>query len=141
MAWITPVTDWDATEYYNFHVDLERVENNTDYLDDYFSSLGYVSGISSIVTGRDNTALVYYDDMNRIEANILALKTCSYEPLTWSTPNTAWASAATTFDYNVADRLEVNLLGLKTMMESIEAAFLICGDSMTTICGKGNTLF
>jgi hypothetical protein len=140
-SWITPITDWDATDYYNFHVDLDRVENNTDYLDDYFSSLGYTSGISSIVTGRDNTSLVYYDDMNRIEGNIRKLKDCSFLPLTWETPNEAWESAKTTFDYNVTNRLEKNLLGLKDMIDSIAASLLYCGDSMTTICGKGNTLF
>jgi hypothetical protein len=141
MAWTTPVTNWDATDYYNFHVDLERVEANTDYLDDLFASYGYTSGISSIVTGRTNESLVYYDDMNRIEGNIQALADCSWEPITWQTPNVAWESAATIFDYNVANRLEINLQALKDMIDNIADAYLYCGDAQAFICGKGNTTF
>jgi hypothetical protein len=140
MPWTTPITDWDETDYYNFHVDLERVESNTDYLNDLFESYGYSSGISSIVTGRDHTSLVYYDNMDRIEGNIRKLKDCSYEPLAWETPNEAWASASTSFDYHVANRLERNLQGLKDMMDNIVTAYMQCG-SPQLICGKGNTLF
>lgn len=140
MPWTTPITDWEETDYYNFHVDLERVEANIDYLNTLFATYGYNSGISSIVTGRTNESLVYYDDMNRIEGNIKKLKDCSFEPLTWETPNESWASASTVFDYHVANRLERNLQGLKDMMDRILASTLYCGEPLD-ICGDKITRF
>jgi hypothetical protein len=139
MAWITPVT-FVASDYYNAS-NLNRVDNNTDYIYDMLIDLGYVPSVSGISTSRDRTSLTYYDDLNRIEGNIKNLADNSYEPVGWTTPKTTWVSVVDAFDYTDANRLETNLLALKTMIDSINDALLYCGDTLTTICGKSNTLF
>ena len=139
MAWINAITDWDGVttnrKYYNFG-DLNRVENNTEYLKDTFLSVaGYVTTITTILKTRNNTRFEFYDDINRVESNILALKEASYEPVGWITPKTTWQDLDL-FDYNDANRLEQNLSALKLMIENIEAGLLWCG---VVICGGGNT--
>lgn len=125
-AWQTAKTNWTANDYYNF-ADLNRVENNTEYLKDYFLTLGYIPSTSTFVSNRTKESLVYYDDMNRIENNIKALKDSSYSPLGWITPVTNWVSVYKKFGYVDANRLEGNLSNLKTMMEGIDAELKICG--------------
>jgi hypothetical protein len=139
LAWETPQT-FTSSDYYNYD-DLNRVENNTQYLNDLLESIGYSPTITGVNTSRDNTSLAYYDDLNRIEQNIQNLVDASYEPLTWETPKTTWVSVIDSFDYTDANRLENNLLNLKNMVDGIIEALLYCGDAQATICGKGNTLF
>jgi hypothetical protein len=139
MAWITPKTDWTATDYYNA-ADLNRVENNTSYIKDLLALLGYYAATTAFNMTRTRESIVYYDNINAVENNIKALKDCSYEPLGWITPVTTWVSVYSTFSYTDANRLESNLANLKEMVERIEDAMLFCGAS-TTICGRGSTLF
>ena len=131
MAWTTPKTDWNATDYYNYG-DLNRVEANTQHINDLLESIGYTPAITGIDTSRDNTDITFYDDLNRIETNINNLSTSSYEPLTWENPVTDWQSLDN-FDYNDANRLEGNLLGLYTMVNNIIAEFEKCG---ALTCGQ-----
>lgn len=139
MAWIPPV-EFNSDEYYNFS-DLNRVDNNTQYIYDLLLSLGYKPSISGISTSRDNLSLTFYDDFNRIEGNIKSLADNSYVPLEWIEPVLTWVSVSSNFDFNDANRLESNLLALKTMIDNIVESLLFCGDAQTAICGKGNTRF
>ena len=139
MAWITPKTDWTATDYYNA-ADLNRVENNTSYIKDLLALLGYYAATTAFNTTRTRESIVYYDNINAVENNIKALKDCSYEPLGWITPVVTWVSVYSAFSYTDANRLESNLANLKLMAERIEDAMLFCG-APTTICGRGSTLF
>jgi hypothetical protein len=126
MAWITAKTDWNVDDYYNFD-DLNRVENNTDYIYDELVNLGYSPTLSTINTSRTKSSIDYYDDINRIESNIKALADASYDPLGWLEPETDWISVYKVFDYNDANRLESNLVNLKSMIENIDAELEYCG--------------
>jgi hypothetical protein len=126
MAWITPKTDWTTEDYYNYG-DLNRVENNTDYLKTELNNLGYLPSINTINTARDNTTIEFYDSLNRVESNIKALKDSSYEPLSWITPQTDWASVSQPFSYIDANRLENNLLNFKTMVDRLKEDIRYCG--------------
>ena len=137
MAWQTPKTNWNSDDYYNFG-DLNRVEGNSDAVADV---IDYYSGVkptlTGLVTNRDNTRFEYYDDLNRIENNVIVLKTASYEPPGWITPVTDWASGDP-FDYVDANRLEVNLLALYTLVCNIRDYIPYCG---TFACGQDSTYF
>lgn len=137
MAWIPAVT-FTSSDYYNYG-DLNRIENNTDYIADYIETFAERPAVGTAKTDWANTDIVFYDDLNRVETNILALKTAIGEPVGWLTPVTDWASLDV-FDYNDANRLDGNLSALKNLAEQINAAFLFCGD-WNNICGRGNTLF
>lgn len=139
MSWITPVTH-TATDYYNY-ADLNRVENNTDYICDYIETFATRPTVDTIKMNWVNTDIPNYDDLNRIESNILAIEEAIGTPDGWTTPKTDWVSVLDKFGYIQANRLETNLTVLKNLAEQINTGFLLCGDSMTTICGKGNTLF
>lgn len=131
MAWIPAKTDWTADDFYNYS-DLNRVENNTDYIKSALQSLGYTPILSSINTARTKASIDYYDDINRVESNIKALADASYEPLSWLTPELDWISVYKVFDYEDANRLESNLVNLKAMVENISEEIRYCG---TYYCG------
>lgn len=125
-TWQTAKTNWTTSDYYNY-ADLNRVENNTEYLRDYILTLGYYASIVSLVSNRTKESIVYADDMNRIESNIKVLADCSYIPLGWITPITNWVSVFKSFSYSDANRLESDLINLKTMVENIDAELKYCG--------------
>lgn len=126
MAWITAITDHNSESYNNFG-DFNRVENNTSYINDELVSLGYSPALSTINTSRDKTSIDYDEDINRIESNIKALADASYEPISWLIPETDWVSVYKVFDYTDLNRLESNLVNLKTMVENIDAELEFCG--------------
>jgi hypothetical protein len=126
MDWITPKTNWTKDDYYNA-TDLNRVENNTKVIADM---LGIA--ISTIITDRNYTSLEFYDSLNRIEANIEALHTLS---MAWTTMKTSWKNDnEQKFNYEDANRLEINLLNLYTILYNNLKARKYCGQ---TICGGG----
>lgn len=125
MAWITPKTDWTSNGFYNF-ADLNRVENNVNEIVTLINTLSSMSPLT-VITNRDMTAIEFFDSMNRIESNILALKNASYQPVDWITPKTDWVSVNEAFDYNDANRLETNLQALYMLLNSIIAYFKYAG--------------
>ncbi|UWG96775.1 hypothetical protein LPY66_18140 [Dehalobacter sp. DCM] len=137
MAWITPKTDWDDQDYYNYG-DLNRVENNTDYLVGYIlGNIGFNPTITGIKTSWVNTDISFYNDLNKIEGNIQACRNIfAGDPLGWETPKTSWKSLDK-FDHIDANRLENNLARIKAMAENIVDAYLQCGNF---ICGEGTEL-
>ena len=135
MSWQTPKIDWDSADYYNFG-DLNRVESNTQEIANMIGSYGYTPSLISVITDRDNTRIEFYDDLNRVESNILLLKDSTYTPTDFETPKTNWRSASDVFDYNSANRLENNLLRLYNMVNNIIDYFAYCG---ATTCGQDNT--
>jgi hypothetical protein len=136
VAWITPKTDWAVSDYYNY-ADLNRVENNTDYLADYIATFAAHPSLTSIKTDWAKTDLVFKAVLNKVENNIAALRsTLAATPTGWITLVTDWESLDK-FDYIDANRLETDLVLLKQMAENITAALLNCGNF---ICGEGTEL-
>ena len=138
-TWQTPITDWDGVtegrKYYNFG-DLDRVEQNTEYLKDEFESIGYTADTTTFVYPRTRASFNQYDDdLNRIENNILAIKDASWLPLTWEPPFVSWASVQQGFGYDEANRLEKNLFYLKEMLDNVKESFIPCGDTFA-VCGS-----
>jgi len=143
-TWQTPVTDWDGStagkKYYNFG-DLDRVEQNTEYLKDEFASIGYDASTTTFTYPRTRTSFNQYaSDLNRIEQNILELTVTTWLPLTWETPYTSWTSVEREFNYNDANRLEKNLYYIKEMLDNITNAYVKCGEPQA-VCGELPGLF
>lgn len=128
--WQTPKTDWTTFDYYNFS-DLNRVENNSEYIATLIGTYGTTPTLTGVKTDRDNTRIEFYDDLNRIEGNIQTLCNTAGTPLVWTTPKTTWVSLDS-FNNVDAIRLENNLLQLKNMVENIIAELRYCG---AFICG------
>lgn len=125
-SWITPVTDWNASEYYNF-ADVNRVDNNTRYLLEYIqTNIGYVLSLDTYTT-QDINSMGTSALINLLEHNINAIRTAiGNDPLNWVTLNELWAGGSS-FSFTNANNLESDLVALKTTLENIYLAFRRCG--------------
>lgn len=138
MAWITPVTNFTSSSYYNYS-DLNRVENNTIELQTLIGSYSTTPTLGSTNTSRTNATIEFYDSLNRLENNIDLIRQATFTPIGWLSPKLDWTSCGYSFDYVVANRLESNLLALKGMIDNIKDNLMYCG-AVNSICGNDNTI-
>ncbi|MEG0133491.1 MAG: hypothetical protein RR891_06005 [Clostridium sp.] len=124
MVWITPKTNWSKDDYYNAE-DLNRVENNTKVVADM---LGVQT--TNIITNRDYSSLLFSETLNRIESSIEALNVINME---WQKMKTTWVEGEP-FSYKDANRLEVNIANLYSILSRNLRSQKYCGN---TICGGG----
>ncbi len=129
----TFITDWTKYDFYNAE-DLNRVESNAQDIT-AFMQANFKPPTLTTVTNRDMTRIEFYDDLNRIESNILAIRNTLYEPPGWLVPITNWFSLKS-FSYADANRLESDLLALYTLLQNIQNYFQYSG---VPTCGQDNT--
>lgn len=134
MAWQTPVVS-SAMSYFNY-ADWNRVEGNCAALATLLQICGYNVGLTTITSRSDGSYLDFYDSLNRIEGNILALYACyGVSPSGWIIPKTTW-----TYDmplsFNDTNRMEGNELALYNQVSGIIQEYLVCGQGLA-ICGLG----
>lgn len=129
-------TDFGASDYYNYW-DLNRVEVEIQKVKDAIELFTSSISLSTRVTSRTNTTITFYDDLNRIENDILTLKNNLFEPLGWSPPKTSWVSLDK-FGMVDANRLENNLKLLYDMAVNVYSYLMYSGEART-ICGNDNT--
>ena len=134
MSWQTPVIS-NAQSYYNY-TDWNRVENNINVLVTLIQACGYYLSLTTITNRADGSYLDFYDSLNTIEGNILALLNCyGVAPQGWITPKVSW-----TFDMPISyvdtNRMEGNELALYNMVNGIIQEYPVCGQGLT-ICGLG----
>ena len=131
---MTPVTS-NAQSYYNV-TDWNRVENNVQFLVTLIQACGFNLNLTTITNRADGSFLDFYDSLNRIEANILALFNCyCVAPTGWVTPKTTWTYDMP-FSYVDTNRMEGNELGLYNMLNGILQEYPVCGQGLA-ICGLG----
>lgn len=128
MAWIPPKTNWTSQDYYNFE-DLNRVENNTEYINELLKLLEYNIDLV-IEKDRDVVRIEFAKNFNRIEGNIDLIKV--YRPKNWIAPKLDW-KYDTPFSYVDANRLENNLSVLYNYAKGNIDNFKCCG---AYICGE-----
>lgn len=132
MAWTEPVTNWTAQRYFN-DSDFNRIEENTAAIAALLATCGYTVSLTTI-TSRDYSTLDFYDSLNRIEGNILALyNVYAVAPPGWIPPKTTWTYDEP-FSYTDTNRTEGNELALYTMLNGIIQEYSVCGQSLA-ICG------
>jgi len=123
--WIEPKTDWGEEDFYNYH-DLDRVENNSEYLANLLSSYRGQSVSITAFTDRYKKRFEFYDSMNRIESNIQTLADNFFEPVGWIEPKTDWESGQP-FGFRDANRLERNLALLHDLLLKAFESYKYCG--------------
>ncbi len=125
-SWITPVTNRIASSYYNY-TDVNRVDNNIKYLDEYVNANIGIVGTLTAYTTQDNSNYGTSDLINLLETNINIIKdVLTYDPLSWVTLSESWVGNSAFF-YTDANNLEQNLLTLKTNFELIFQSLRFCG--------------
>lgn len=127
MAYITPKLDWNNTDYHNF-VDKNRVENNTDFINDL---LDFPAVLEPINTTRTNVYIDFDVDFNRIEDNINAVRDAFVEPPNWVTLDANWQPVVTPFGFQVANAWENNIQNLKDSIEGTQEYYLVTGTFYT----------
>ncbi|MFJ5713109.1 hypothetical protein [Neobacillus sp. NPDC093127] len=115
MAWITPKTNWKATDYINF-TDFNRIEDNILDAANSLRALGYSIPGFTTVSNRTNKS---YDDLasiNRIENNLQLIRANSTTPAGWQDKKTWIVGMA--FTFSDANRIENNTRLLKSIIKS-----------------------
>lgn len=134
MSWQNPVTNWTAQSYFNY-TDFNRIEGNASAIATLLRTCGFTVTLTT-VTSRAYTTLDFYDSLNRMESNLLALYNCYHvAPPGWITPKTTW-SYDQPFSYLDTNRMEGNEAALYNMVSGIIQDYPICGQSLN-ICGLG----
>lgn len=124
MPWITAKTDWTAADYYNFD-DINRVENNTEYVRSELLVIGYVSPSMTFIKDRTDKSYDLVSSINRIEANLQTLVNNFVEPPGWL-PSITWTQD-TKFNAYHANRWENNLSLIHEYAALTEQAFRYAG--------------
>lgn len=119
MAWITPKTDWVATDRISA-TDYNRIINNLQYLKDLSKKLFSEIEIEDMGTDIDRSYKPYASMFNRIENN---LETINENTLNFDIGDTqSYTSNGRTIDYNEINRIEQAMLLLyNTIYWSVEA--------------------
>jgi hypothetical protein len=129
MVWMTPKTNWQATDYINA-VDFNRLENNIAEVRAYLLSIGYSVDAITIITNRNNASFDYISSINRIENNLDSLQLSYYMPAGWQSKKT-W-DVTKGFTFQDVNRLENNINLLMDMAQNNVLSIPSCG---VAICG------
>ena len=133
MSWQPPKTNWISTDIYNFE-DINRVESNLEYIENYLTSIGYSAPQLSHRKNRLNTDYDTVSDIIRIESNMFDLWNTFIKDVPLSL--VVWTPSKS-FDYQVANRWENTASQMRTYAESAYVLFKYSG---TFQCGKEGLL-
>lgn len=130
---------YTALSYFNFN-DYNIAEFNTRAVADLMNVYGYNITLATSILNRDMFYLDFWDSLNRIEGNILAIQqSLSYVPLGWIAPVTNWYYNMP-FDFNTANRWQIDINSLFVNINNIITELIYCG-APNTICGMDSTYF
>lgn len=117
MSWFTPKIDWHGETVNGVYtgdrfnaVDFNRIKNNLEYLYEMAIKMYDKFDIQSV--GRDKTVKdhFYADEINALEANLVAINTNSLKRDYGTAP--VYASNGNTMDFKELNRLEGAILDL-----------------------------
>lgn len=130
-------TDWTAADDYSDPDNLNRVEAYTKYTADTLKDYGYPVTLEPVVVDRDiMTGYEFADSLSRVERNINALAQGFMVLPGYQDPK-VWAPGMR-FDYQDANRLEMNLQILSDWAIKTAASFKRCG---TFTCGEDGDIY
>lgn len=122
MAWITPKTNWVATDYFNYQ-DYERIRGNLLEIKSLADLLYLnVPDVQTMDSKTDYSALLYASDINKFEQNLTMLNENTIDIEIGE--EMEYFPNGTTIDYAELNRIES---GIKQIYEtlSVEYASLI----------------
>jgi len=119
MAWITPKTDWVASDTIEY-TDTQRIRGNYLYIADLAQHLYDVPSLVNMVEKTAYTDIFYHTDMNAFEDNLDILNNATYlfdiGAKTTYTENSLYPTPAE------MNRIENAMLKIKNFLESQKAA-------------------
>lgn len=133
MSYINPKLNWSASDFVNYD-DLNRVENNTQYVADKLNEFGYYCPAITTKTNWAMSDIVYAEDLNRIESNIKTCQEAYYVTSEFEELKTNWATLdPVTFDFN--NRIEKDLDIINGLIESMRLYYVYSG---VASCGESH---
>ena len=119
MAWITPKTDWVATDTIEY-TDTQRIRGNYLFIEDLARHLYNVPSLVNMVEKTAYTDIFYHTDMNAFEDNLDIINNATYVfdigTKTTYAENSLYPTPAE------MNRIEGAMLKIKTFLESQKAA-------------------
>ena len=114
MAWITPKTDWVATDPITY-VDYNRIVNNLKYIQELCTKL-YKLSITNLGSDQTENDIPYADMLNNIEICLTNINQASYN---FNIGREKTFSANSPYiDYNELNRVEYATLQLCEWLET-----------------------
>lgn len=77
MDWISPKTDWVATDYINIE-DYNRWKNNIEFLSEFGNTLYVAFDIEPMGSDKTYSDYFYADEFNLLESNLRAISDYTY---------------------------------------------------------------
>lgn len=108
--------------------DMNRIENNIQYLHDRLNKLYYFSKMDIVHGWNMNSVPRKNEDMVRVINNVTLLQSAYYEPML------SVAQPDNLLRFNRVNNLEKNMLYIKEMIDDMENSFRECGNYE---CGEG----
>lgn len=132
--WQTPKTDWTANDYYNIHIDLNRVEGNLHEIVLILRENGYSISLPETLDWK-MTDFPTVSEINRIRRNInTVIGQLSQLP---GIPRLVEENSGF-FNYQSANDLEKNIEGLKRVLDGTLSLYRHSGE---VYCGEEFVLF
>lgn len=109
-TWVTPKTNWVATDYFNI-ADYQRIVGNIEHLKNLVNTIFEDQiTLGSIAATKTYTSMIYADEINVIEKNLEKLNLGTYD---FDIGNTlTYYVNDFTIDYNELNRIESATLKL-----------------------------
>lgn len=106
---------------YNYS-DWNRIETKIDEIRDMIYAIDPSTPAITVKTDWDNTDFPFVEDLDGIKAKITLLTEYGFRPYNWQ----EWEFDKIYFDYIEANKIESNLLGTESVLNSVEIRY--CGE-------------
>lgn len=131
MSYLTPKTDFTASDYYNY-TDINRVAGNIQYMADLLRDSGYEINLLPFAPDFTQSTLPYLQLINTLEENLERLRLAiPLEPRDYLAARQWYHTADERYERNPmypdANRWEENIELLRKILVSLREDWLSCG--------------
>ena len=123
--WQQPKMDWTSVDVY-LAADLNRVEQNTQYIRDEIVASGYTIPELTYKTDWTQDDILFNDDFNRIEGNIKTIADVYFTGAEWEALKINWIPMDSV-DYTFANRVEKDLKILYDILNTMRRQYIRFG--------------
>lgn len=123
--WQTPKIDWTSVDVY-LADDLNKVENNTNYIRNKLLGAGYFVPEIRTKTNWTQQDVLFAEDFNRIENNIKQIADVYFTNSEFEALKTDWVPMDSV-DYTFSNRVERNLKILYEIILGMKKRYVYCG--------------
>lgn len=117
MAWITPKTNWVATDYFNPE-DYNRITGNIQYIKQKAIELWGNFQTPALSPDKNYASMIYASEMNNIENAVVNINANTYDFNLGESKTYAANNNSATLNYTDLNRIESAILRLKKTLDA-----------------------